>query len=60
MYTSDQRLSIVHIYPQAPTSPAIHNLERQRFNKFVRLTAIVSICVSMIEGPDVQMQVITK
>ena len=54
MYTSDQSLSIVHIYPQAPTSPAIHNLEQQRINKFV------SICVFMIEGPGVHMQVITK
>ena len=44
MYPLDQRLSIVYIHPQAPTSPAIHNLEQQRINKFV------SICVFMI-GP---------
>ena len=60
MYTLDQRLSIVYIHPQAPTSPAIHNLEQQRINKFVRLRVILSICVSMIEGPGVHMQVITK
>ena len=44
IYTWDQGLSNVYIYPQAPTSPAIHNLEQQRINKFV------SICVFMI-GP---------
>ena len=60
MYTSDPTLSIVYIHPQAPTSPAIHNLEQQRINKYVRLRVILSIHVSMIEGPGVQMQVITK
>ena len=53
MYILDQRLSIVYIHPQAPTSPAIHNLEQQRMNKFVRLRVILSIHVSMIEGPGV-------
>ena len=60
MYTLDQRLSIVYIYEQTPTSPAIHNLEQQRINKFVKLRVILSLCVSMREGPGVQMQVITK
>ena len=45
IYTRDQGLSNVYIYPHAPTSPAIHNLEQQIVNKFV------SICVFMIEGP---------
>ena len=60
MYTLDQRLSIVYIHQQAPTSPAIHNLEQQRINKFVRLKVIISICIYMIEGPDADLQVITK
>ena len=44
IYTRDQGFSNVYIHPQASTSPAIHNLEQQRINKFV------SICVFMI-GP---------
>ena len=59
-YILDQRLSNAYINPQAPTSPAIHNLEQQRINKFVRLTIFISVCITMIEGADVQMQVITK
>ena len=50
----------MYSYPKAPTTPAINNLEQQRINKFVRLTEILSIYVSMIEGQDVHMKTITK